>query len=156
MNYKIPKKDDTPYFAGSPYVKELSSKDFDSIATWKLKSKGCSIVLFYLPGCSWCKAVKDIYEQLGRTALFLDVLAMNCEKYSSHISKIKEDMPELVRGYPTIIFYKNGAPVEQFADERTHENLLKACMRLCHTSAASDVSTKSSKRNGTKSKSKLR
>ena len=152
MNYKIPKKDDTPYFAKSPYVKELTPRDFDSVATWKLKSKGCSIVLFYAPYCSYCAAVKDIYEQLGRTALFLDVLAMNCEKHSSHISKIKEDMPELVRGYPTIIFYKNGAPVEQFADERTHENLLKACMRLCQgtTQQSGSRAKKSSKRNGTK------
>jgi thiol-disulfide isomerase/thioredoxin len=112
-------------------VKELSSKDFEEISTWKLKNKKCSVVLFYMSWCPHCKDVKDIWEALAKRALFMDVLAFDCEANGPHLNKIKEDMPELVTGYPTIVFYVGGSPVETFVGERSEANLLKACMRIC-------------------------
>jgi thiol-disulfide isomerase/thioredoxin len=124
-------RDDTPYFGNSKYVTELTPKDFDPIASPNLLNKDCSIVLFYAPWCPHCHAVKDEWEKFGKTALFVDVLAFNCERYSAHLSKIKEELPELVRGFPTIIFYKNGRPSEQYNGERKVENFLKASMDMC-------------------------
>jgi protein disulfide-isomerase A6 len=122
------------FFTKSKNVKELSSKDFEAIATWKLKSNSCSAVLFYAPWCPHCVNVKDTWETLGKKALFLEVLAFDSEKNKAHLSKIKEDMPGLVQGYPTIVFYTNGKPVEHFEGERTESNLLKAFMRVCQGS----------------------
>jgi thiol-disulfide isomerase/thioredoxin len=119
------------FFSNSKHVKELESKDFEGIATWKLKSKKCSIVLFYMGWCPHCKDVKGIWEGLAKKALFMDVLAFDCEANDQHLNKIREDMPEMVRGYPTIIFYVNGEPKETFSGDRTEANLLKACMRVC-------------------------
>lgn len=125
-------RDDTSYFDSSKGVKELAPEDFSDVKTPNLKSKKCSVVLFYAPWCGYCKGVKPDWEKLGKTALFMDVLAFNCEKHSSHLSKIKEELPELVKGFPTIVFYKNGEPVhQQSPEQRDYSNLLKACMKLC-------------------------
>ena len=125
------KKDDRDYFAKNLFVKELKPSDFDPVATWALKDKNCSIVLFYAPWCGYCKAVKEEWIKLGKIATFMEVCSFNCEKYKGHLEKIQHDMPQLVRSYPTIIFYKHGNPVEQYDGDRTYQNLLKACMRVC-------------------------
>lgn len=125
------KRDDTSFFVDSKYVNELSGKDFEGIATWKLKDKSCSIILFYAPWCPHCTAVKGEWEKIAKMATFMNVGAFNCEKNKSHLLKIKEDMPELVKGYPTIVFYSKGIPVEHYAGDRSSPNLLKECMRIC-------------------------
>lgn len=119
------------YFDKSINVKELTPKDFEGAATWKIKDKGCVALLFYAPWCPHCKAVKDSWEEFGKIAAFMDVCAFNCEKYSSHLSKIKEDMPGLVQGFPTIIYYVDGSPSESFSGERTYTNFLKKGMSIC-------------------------
>ena len=119
------------YFSQSKYAEELAPSDFEPLKVWNLKNKECSIVLWYAPWCPHCKALKDIWEQLGKMATFVNVFSFNCEKYKGHLSKIKEDMPELVTGYPTIIIYKKGHPEEQYKGDRTLKNLLKTSMRIC-------------------------
>lgn len=117
------------YFSGSSFVDELQPKDFDDVATWKLKSKKCTLVLFYAPWCPHCKAVKDVWIQLGKTAGFCDIASFNCEKYSGHLDKIRNDMPNLVKSFPTIIMYKNRNPTEVHSGKRTLESFLDLCMR---------------------------
>lgn len=120
------------YFSKSKNVKELTPKSFNPMKSPHLQSKKCSAVLFYSPSCPHCKNVKDVWDELGRKALFVDVLALNCEKYTVHLMKIKEEYPELIKGFPTIVFYKNGIPVmQQPSDKRSYENLLKACKEVC-------------------------
>jgi len=122
---------DLSYFSKSKFVKELTPKDFEGVATWRLKDKKCSIVLFYADWCPHCKIIKDEWEKLGEVAAFFEVYSFNCAKYMSHLGKIREDMPELIKSFPTIIFYSGGQPVEAYKGERTHPNFLKACMRVC-------------------------
>ena len=137
-------RDDQPYFSGSTSVRELTPQDFDPVSPWKLlgrprnlgnppRNLGCTIILFYAPWCPHCKSLKNDWEKLGRTATFMDVAAFNCERYKSHVLQIKEDMPQLIKSYPTITFYSNGQPVEQYDQERDYANLLKACMRVCQS-----------------------
>ena len=147
-------RENSSFFENSNAVKELSPKDFESVATWKLTSKKCTAVLFFAPWCPHCVSFKDTWEKLGKVALFMDIRAMNCEKYNSHMAKIKEDMPELVKSFPTIVFYKNGQPIEHYADERTHEKLLKACMDMCqkeHSSQRHGRDTGGKSKSGSKS-----
>ena len=126
--------EDLSYFTHSPYIKELTPADFDPVSTWKLKTKTCSAVLFYAPWCPHCKAVKEDWSKFGKLASFMNVCAFDCEKYRGHLMKIKEDMPNLVRGFPTIIYYINGNPDENFEGERNYNNLLKKGMSVCQRS----------------------
>lgn len=122
--------DDKNMFDGR-FVKELTPADFNPVNTWELKSKECSIVLFYCPWCPHCQSVKDAWKELGKIATFVNVQALNCEKHKRHAFKIKEDVPEFIRGYPTIVVYKGGKPIEDYQGERTVSSLLKTCMRIC-------------------------
>lgn len=127
------------------YVVELSPSDFDEKAPWVLKPKarsstaeqspspkmGSGMVLFYAPWCGFCKAVKEPWLEAAKVAGFCDFYAFNCEKNRGHLDKIKTDMPELVRGYPTIILYKDGQPGDYYEGERTKQAFIDTCMRVC-------------------------
>lgn len=119
------------YFTKSTVVKELSPNDFEEIFVYRLKNHDCSIVLFYAPWCKFCKAVKDSYETFAKSATFIDVYAMDCEKHAVHVMSIKNDMPQLIVTYPTIVFYSKGEPMEQYMGDRTAEDLLKSSIRFC-------------------------
>jgi hypothetical protein len=75
--------------------------------------------------------MKGEWEKFGAKAGFMEVAAFNCEKYKTHLLKIREDMPNLIITFPTLIFYKNGEPIEAFTGERTLKNFLKTSMRIC-------------------------
>ncbi len=121
------------------YVIELTPDDFDERAPWVLKPRsavktknyGSGLLLFYAPWCPHCKSLKEPWLEAAKMAGFCDFYAFNCEKYQSHLDKIKADMPELTRGYPTIILYRNGQPDEYYQGERTKQAFLDTCMRIC-------------------------
>ena len=133
----IPKKESEGYFDNSRYVKELSPKDFNSKESWKLKSDKCTAILFYAPWCPHCKDVKKTWEELGKKATFFDICALNCVKHGEYFEKMKEDLPDLRGGYPTMIVYKNGEPSEMIgetSDDRKLASFMETCMRICQDS----------------------
>jgi|694.fasta_scaffold06067_8 thiol-disulfide isomerase/thioredoxin len=133
----IPSKDDQSYFTGNKFVTELSSKDFDEKEPWKLKSGKCTAILFYAPWCPHCKNVKDTWIELGKIATFFDICAFNCVSNVEHYEKMKEDLPDLRNGFPTMIVYKKGEPSEMIgetSEDRKLNNFLKSCMRICESS----------------------
>ena len=95
----IPERESTSFFSNSRFVKELTSKDFDETELWKLKKNKCCIILFYAPWCPYCKAVKDVWNDLGEKAIFYRVYAMNCQKEQVWVNKVKEDLPSLIPHY---------------------------------------------------------
>lgn len=123
------------YFEKSPHVTELSPSDFSETVVWKLKKHNCCAILFYKPSCPFCQQVKKDWEKLGEVAKFFDVFAFNAEKYQDFILIVREEMPELIMGYPTMLIYKKGEPVESIGEdekERKWTELLKICMRVCN------------------------
>lgn len=126
--------DDKDYFANDKHVIELGPEDFDSVATWKLNMPGCVMVLWYAPWCGYCQKVKDEWKKFGAKAAFIKVCAFNCEKNKAHLAKIKNDMPSLVRGFPTIVAYKDGKPVEHHGEsDRTVTAFLETARRACRS-----------------------
>lgn len=123
--------DDSDFFANSRFVKELKPDNFDGVATWKLKDKDCAMVLYYCAWCPHCQSVKKEWEKFGEIATFMKVCSLNCEKQKRHLQKIKNDMPNLVKSYPTMIIYKNGEPVEHYEGDRTAAAFLKRSMCIC-------------------------
>lgn len=123
------KRDDRNLFDNSK-VKELTAKDFDGHTPYHLKSKKCAAVLFYCAWCPHCRDFQATWKKFATTVGFLDVFAVNCEKNKGHILKIKNDMPNLIQGYPTIVFYKNGEPTEH-ATNRELSALVEKAMGFC-------------------------
>ena len=125
-------RDSTSFFEGSRTVTDLTPSDFDDMRVWKLKNHKCSMVLFYCAWCPHCQAAREVWEKLGEVAVYADVCGMNCEKYKTHISKIKEEMAGLVQGYPTIVIYRYGEPVEVYkSPDRSLNALVEVSKRLC-------------------------
>lgn len=120
--------------AASKYVLSLTPEDFEEVATWKLKSKDCTAVIFYTNWCGYCKEVKPEWIKFGQKAKYIDVAAMDCELHKSHVAKIKEDMPQLIQGYPSIAFYSDGKPIENFPSDKQRNlaNFLKTSMDFCN------------------------
>ena len=137
-----PIRKDNSYFEGNRFVTELSPEDFDPISLWKLRDRECAIILFYKPGCPYCKDVKPQWGQLGETAAFFNVYAFNAEKYHTHIRSIGEEIPSLITSYPTIIIYEKGAPREHYQGKRDWKHLTLACARVCsgdHSGKVKDI-----------------
>jgi thiol-disulfide isomerase/thioredoxin len=129
--------DTEDYFEANRYVKELKPSDFKKGVPWELKISGDSkckkaMVLFYAPWCGHCKQVKKPWSEAATLSGFCDFYAFNCERYKNHLSKIKDDIPHLVTGFPTIIIYKNGSPEEYYNGERTVKGFSQTCMDICH------------------------
>jgi thiol-disulfide isomerase/thioredoxin len=129
-------RDSDDYFGdNNRYIKELKPSDFDSTSPFNLKKiKGMMpncFVLFYAPWCPHCKKIAPEYEKAAKLAAFCDFCAFNCEKHAGHTQKIREDLPELIRGYPTVIMYKNGEPVEYYEGEKDAQKIVTAATRFC-------------------------
>lgn len=120
------------YFPQSKFVKELGPADFKQDKPWEVKQSGCSAILFYADWCPHCKAVQGDWEQLGKTAGFFNIMAFNCADPGNieHLKKITEEMPDLIKGYPTILFTSNGK-IQEYRGDRKYDKLLKGCMDYC-------------------------
>ena len=114
-------------------VKILSPADFNSIESWKLKKQKCMIILFYVDWCPHCVKTKPLWNELATMNAFFDVAAFDCQKYSKHVEKMKQDTRrEIISGYPSIVVYQNGEPKHVFKGERNLKNLMDVCMEVCN------------------------
>jgi thiol-disulfide isomerase/thioredoxin len=118
------------YFINSKNIKELKSFDFDDKYVDRLKNKETCVILFYAPWCIHCKNVAPIWEKLASRLPFYKIYAFDCVANAGHLDKIKTDKPDMISGFPTIYFYKNGIPIEKYEDERSEQKLMKKIMSM--------------------------
>jgi thiol-disulfide isomerase/thioredoxin len=121
------------YFGvGHKFVIELQPNDFQEKQPWLLRNtKRSGMIFFYAPWCPHCKAVKDEWAKAGQMSGFCDFFAFNCEKHKTHVQSIKQALPSLINGYPTIIYYEDGSPSLDYKGERTGVSFQKYCMERC-------------------------
>lgn len=114
-------------------VKELNPTYFDPEAPARLIKPGCAAVVFYSPQCIHCKMMEPDWERFGKTCAFGSVYRLNCETHAAQVAKIREAQPELIEGFPTVVFYKDGEVVEKYTGDRTVNGFLRGFMRVCRS-----------------------
>jgi len=128
-------------------VKMLTGADFDDKEPWKLKSKRCGFVLFFADWCGHCQNFKPEYIKFGDTAQFLRTCAVDSEKESSFMNKLKNsNSPFKIQGFPTVWIYKDGLPIEEYNGERSVKAMIKKGMEVCGTDCRCDKKKKIKKR----------
>lgn len=86
-------------------AEEVSAKDFEEKV---LKSKGEVIVDFFAPWCGPCQAMlPNVDKAAGKFADKVKIFKVDIEKDPDLAAKFS------VLSVPTLIFFKNGKPVDQ-------------------------------------------
>lgn len=103
-------------------VLELTETDFTGE---DLKGKNTGLIMFMANWCPHCHDMLPVWDQLGNTVLFCDIMKIDCAKYPNF-------KPSFVKGYPTISLYKNGKMVKMFDKDRHNlEDLMSAAIETC-------------------------
>ena len=116
---------DKSLFSSHKAVMPLQLKDFSGK---NLSKNNTGLVLFYADWCPHCHQMVDVWSSLANSASFLDIMAMNCVEPSFKDSELAKD----IGGFPTIVLYQNGKPVETFKGNRQDAGeLLSSCLKIC-------------------------
>lgn len=111
-------------------VKILTSSDFQEDGV-NLKSKRCTFVLYYADWCGHCQITKPEWIKFADTAQFIHVAAVDSDAQENLLAKMNKNGKIKFKGFPTIIMYCDGKPIEEFNDKRTAAILLKSAMKIC-------------------------
>lgn len=112
-------------------VEQLDVSNFDDQEPWKLKNNDCTFILFYADWCGHCQNFKPEYIKFAEKAQFMNVAALNVDNSEAIVSATKETKFP-VQGFPTLLLYKNGKPIEEYDGPRTQAALVKRALKLCN------------------------
>lgn len=118
-----------PYF-NQKYVKIISGQDFEGA---RLKTNELAVVFFYATYCGYCSSARKGYEEFSQMSPFIEVYAIDGPEHSQVKECINIEYGNLIGGWPTIIFFKNGKPVyvvQATQEARTAIKLQEVAMKL--------------------------
>lgn len=111
-----------------------------------LKSKKPTFVMFYMDWCGYCNNLKPVWNELAKSVAICQIAMYNCDTYPQHFSQINANGE--IRGYPTLIMFKEGKPVGMYQGERTLKDLIDWCMTMCGGSTPKVIATSSRSKSG--------
>lgn len=94
---------------------ELNEDNFE-----KHVSKGKHFIKFYAPWCGHCQKLAPTWEQLAKTLEFetdVTIGKVDCTQHRTICNNFE------VKGYPTLLWIENGAKVDKYQGERSHNEL---------------------------------
>ncbi|KAL3998535.1 Thioredoxin family protein [Acanthocheilonema viteae] len=87
----------------------------------QVKNDGLWFVDFYAPWCAHCKRLTPVWEHVGHALAdrqsLVRVAKLDCTRYTNTASALN------IRGYPTIIFFRNGKEMV-YEGERKKESII--------------------------------
>jgi protein disulfide-isomerase len=101
---------------------EITQKDFNGVV---FKKKNCSIVLFYSPECMHCQMMKDDWRDFGKESKNKNIYSYNC------LLGMSNELRSIVKGFPTILFFKNGSVAKEYHGNRTTQSFLSEMKETC-------------------------
>uniref|UniRef100_UPI00358EC57A thioredoxin domain-containing protein 5 n=1 Tax=Myxine glutinosa TaxID=7769 RepID=UPI00358EC57A len=99
-------------------------------------AKGHHFVKFYAPWCGHCKALAPTWEELAlilKNSNIVTVAKIDC---TQEVSLCRENG---IKGYPTLIWFKNGKLLEHYRGRRDLESLKQYIQSQLHIEAAAET-----------------
>jgi thioredoxin-like negative regulator of GroEL len=81
------------------------------------------IVLYYSAFCVHCRDLLPLWIKIIKKYVKSKIKIVNVE--SDNIKYVKKKFRDAIEGYPTIMKYKYGKPVEEFISKKNYKNLKK-------------------------------
>ena len=120
------------FFEPGKGVRILTPESFDTQSVMKIPDMDCGLVLFYASWCPYCISIKDTWAKLGKTVGFMDIAAFECDMFKNHTQGMREDYPDYITSYPTLVLYKDQLPVRKLLQhEREYITLLNIATHAC-------------------------
>lgn len=102
-------------------MEELDAQSFDEKIS---HGQGIAVVDFWAPWCGPCRVFAPQFEQASKEAPSVFFGKLNVDEVGAVAQRFG------VMSIPTVIFFKDGKPVEQFAGARPKEEIIKIIQRL--------------------------
>lgn len=109
-------------------VKELTEKNFKEGVVLKNFDDKLVLIKFYTNWCGFCKRASPAYEELGdqyKNNSKVVIAKMDGDKNAQFLEKLNKfnNWPG-VKGYPTILLFKNNLYLAQYQGDRTVEDYI--------------------------------
>lgn len=101
-------------------VVELTNINFEEV----VNNSKYLIVDFWAPWCGPCRAFAPVLEELSNELTNCTFAKINVENYPEQAAKYQ------VFAIPTLIFFKDGEPIDRMVGVQTKENLRKRIEKL--------------------------
>lgn len=117
----------------SKYLIELNDTDFNDTFLTKYPNK-IVLVKFYTTWCKYCQESIPEYNKLAdliKNDSKIIIAQIDCDKYTETINNInKFEYSFKIKGYPTIIIFKDNKMLLKYKDNRTVPNYLNILYKI--------------------------
>ncbi|GAB6021573.1 hypothetical protein CHUAL_004167 [Chamberlinius hualienensis] len=130
---KVEEKPEPPKIEVTHSLVELTDENFKSFV-----SEGDHFIKFYAPWCGHCQKLAPTWDALADSLKFdptVRISKIDCTVYRPICQEFE------VKGYPTLLWIKNGKTVERYQGGRTHEDLKDFVNKMKSSPEEADKST---------------